>query len=227
MIKWFFSVSFFVSLICSCTTGEKKYSKRLILEDSLPKDILAEYLREASLKHIESGVDSFEIRKWYPFYYSDSFPVILERYYYEHNHFKGEVYFFSTQKEGKPITARKDLAGLRVEKYAIKSIPKRFLDSLFLKFNLFAIDSIDLDMIREKNSNIYSIQTPRNVFFEQSTPQQYCGVFITQPSLYPGLQKSLDEYAAFSRFTYDSICLSDTGFKKWAEPIAKRIFGIQ
>jgi hypothetical protein len=53
------------------------------------------------------------------------------------------------------------------------------------------------------------------------------GVFITEPGLYPGLNKSVDKYAAFAKFTLDSMCLTNKEFEKWAEVRLKRINGFE
>jgi hypothetical protein len=226
-MKKYLFIAMSLLFILSCDNGHKEnISKHVLYDRPLPKDILSIYLKETSLRDIDKGVDSFEIRKWYPFYFIDSFPTALERFYFEEGLLKGEYYLFST-KEGKRVRTKSDLAGMQVEKYEFKNIPNRFLDSLQIRYNFSQIDSFDVEIINKKNSDSYSTATPRNVFFEQSSATHYYGVFITEPGLYPGLNKSVDKYAAFAKFTLDSMCLTNKEFEKWAEVRLKRIYGFE
>ena len=213
-------------IAASCKMSNKNVKKHLLAEDPLPKDILEIYLTKASLGNIEKGVDSFEVRKWYPFYYTDSFPVALERFYYHNGKFQGEYYLFSN-KEGRILMTKKELLGLQVEKYVINDIPSKFLDSLQFNYNLANIDSFDINLVRNESISRMSTRTNRNVFFEQSSSTDYYGVFITEPGLYPALHPSLDMYASFSKFTFDSLCQRDTGFNKWFDEKARRIEGLK
>jgi hypothetical protein len=225
MNRVFILVSLVICLAFGCKVNKEKTNKHFFLEDRIPTDILTTYLEKASLTKIENGVDSFEVRKWYPFYYTDSFPGALERFYYQDGSLKGEYYLFSNIN-GKILMTRDELKGLNVEKYKL-SIPLRFLDSLQNQYNLGQIDTFNIDILRKRNANIFSTRTPRNVFFEQSSPSNYYGIFITEPGLYPGLHPSLDMYASFAKFTFDSLCQRDTGFNKWFDEKARRIAGLK
>lgn len=226
MQRVFFLLTILSVFEVSCVSKTTSIKKHFLLEDSLPKDVLKEYMQKTGLHDISNGADSFEIRKWYPFYYSDSFPVCLERLYVENGVVKGEYFLFSN-KAGTLILTNSYLADIRVEKYEFSNISKRFFDSLYYTYNISNIDSFGMEKIRKVKSYPYTTINYRNVFYEQATKTDYYGTFITDPNQLPGVSKELDKYAAFSKFTYDSICLSDTGFRKWLLPRLNRIYGIK
>ena len=227
MIKYFLFLMLLFTAIINCTQREEKIvTQHFFGEKNLPKDILKIYLNKASLNEIENGVDSFEVRKWFPFYYVDSFPLTLERFYFQKGVFKAECYFFSDM-DGGLITTKKELKGLQVEKYSINNVPLNFLDSIITKYNLATMDTFDLNLIWKKNVNPYSTVTHRRIFLEQVNPRDYYAVFISDPQDYPGLHKSIDNYAAFAKFTFETLCKIDSGFLKWFEVKAKRIINKQ
>ncbi len=210
-------------LVICCNTNKKESIKRsLLLETPLPKNVLDEYLKKISLKDIESGVDSFEIRKWYPFYYTDSFPIALERFFYQNHVLNAECYLFS-DKMGGLITSNEELNGFKVDKYVVNNLPLSFIDSIKSKFSLALIESFDINIITQKNKTGFSTGTARNVFFEQATQLHYYGAFFSDPEFYPGLHPSIDKYAAFARFTHETLVQGDTAFAKWFNEKGQRI----
>lgn len=226
MQKAFYLLAILTLFSIGCVSKTATIKKHFLLEDSLPKDVLKEYMQKTGLRDISNGSDSFEIRKWYPFYYSDSFPVCLERLYMENGALKGEYYIFS-KKEDKLILTRSDMKDMRIEKYSLSAIPKRFYDSLYHGYNFSDVDSFSIQAIIKSKWTMFNTINYRNVFFEQATTSDYYGVFITDPNQLSGHFKGLDQYASFARFTYDSIWLRDSGFKKWAYDNLNRVYNFK
>ena len=226
MQRIFFLLTILSVFEVSCVSKTTSIKKHFLLEDSLPKDFLKEYMQKTGLHDISNGADSFEIRKWYPFYYSDSFPVCLERLFVENGVVKVEYFLFSN-KAGTLILTNSDLADIRVEKYSLSAIPKRFYDSLYHGYNFSDVDSFSIQAIIKSKWTMFNTINYRNVFFEQATTSDYYGVFITDPNQLSGHFKGLDQYASFARFTYDSIWLRDSGFKKWVYDNLNRVYSFK
>ncbi len=223
MIRNIVLILTFSLTLVNCSHNKTGFKKKLDHERPLPAAILDIYLKKIALPKIEDGVQHFEIRIWDPFNYIDSFPGSLERYYVLNGKLIGEFYLFSTKK-GKVILTQEDMNEMQVEKFEVNNIPQRFLDSLIKNYNLSLLSSIDSNLLRKTMYTRLSTKTARYVFFEQASPKEYTGVFIPDPKEFAGLDKTLDSYAAFSKFTFDSLCLRDSDFRDWLDTRIQRIY---
>lgn len=226
MKKRGFILFFLIIAIYSCKTQNRDVTKYIFKDRPIPLDILSQYLKKISLNSIDNGVDSFEIRQWYPFYFIDSFPVALERFYYSKGNFKGEYYLFFG-KDDKNIKTINDISGLQAEKFEINDIPIRFLDSLITTYDLKKIGDFDINILKKHKGINFTTITTRNIFFEQASARNYKAVFIFNPLLFPGIDKNIDKYATYAKFTYDSLCLRDEGLKKWLDKRLERIYDLK
>lgn len=219
--------SVFLIVILAFSSCKSNYSnsikKNLLHERPLVKNIITSLLNKASLCPIVNGVDSFEIRIWYPFYRNDSFPGILERYFYQDG-FKGEIYFFLNEKSER-ITTKRELNNLLLEKFEQKNIPIRFLDSLRMNYNLGAISAFDIKKFQDDvQKNPYDDLTAQMVLLEQASNKTYYEVFISDPTIYPGRNASVDKYASFARFVRDSLTFRDSIAQKWYNKMIDKVF---
>lgn len=214
-MKKYLLVSLILINIISCNSKKSASIERhVLLEGKVATDILGEYLRKINLHDLEKNKVEYEVRKWYPFYYTDSFPLALQRVYVENGELKGESYFFSDSRGGL-ILSKNEIANLRFEKYSIPHIWDVYRDSLKGYYNIGGIDTFDINILKNKNASYPSTSTPRKYLFEQADSVSYYITFITEPDKYPGLHKSIDKYAALSKFIFELFNKSDTAYYRW------------
>jgi len=209
--------------ILSCSTkNNKSISKHFFLEEPLPKNVLEKYLEKTSLPNIENGIGDFELRKWFPFYHLDCFPVALERIYVQNGILNADCFLFS-DKNGGLITSKDELQEFQFEKFTITNLPNQLLDSLRLRYSLALIDTFDFNLIKDKMATGYTTGTPREYFFEQSDEKNYYATFISDPEFFPELHPSIDKYADLGKFIHNVFILNDSTFKEWFDGNASKI----
>lgn len=200
-----------------CKSKARKFQSEFLEEKSFPKDILDIYLRKISLDPLNNGVDSFEIRKWRPFI-NDSFPISLERYFFEKGKLSAEIYIFYFKNENDEIIRKKEqLKNINFDKFSIESLQERFIDSLQIKYNLFEIDTFDTKIFQNLNTTGYIMSKPELILMEQATAFRYKRTFITNPKNYSWVNKSISKYSDFCRFTTDSVLYYNPNVIKWLD----------
>jgi hypothetical protein len=201
---------------CNGKSENSRIEKRVFSEENIPTKVLQQFIHMVPLYQVSEGVDSFEIRKWGPFL-NDSFPVFMERYFYEKGKFQAEVYFFC-KKNGHPILSSNDLTNtkdLKFEKYPVGELPIRYLDSLSNLYSLFKIDSFDVNAIKGMREKGYLTHTTAMVLIEQSSRHKYVATFTNYPESFSHLNPNYAFLSVFHKFTEDSLLLRNDGIKKW------------
>lgn len=222
----------YIIIICFCpfvrcnTSENENIDKHSLLQSPLPKEVLDTYLSKIHLKDLSAGVDSFEMRLWSPFFYSDSFPLSLMRVYFSPKKLNAECYFFSDNNGGL-VTSAIEIDKLNIEKFTVRGVPLNLLDSLQTYYSFSNIDTFDTDIIRRKIESGFTTATARYTLFEQASKGKYHVAFFSDPEYFPGLHRNIDRYGIASKFIKELLFRVDSLFKNWYIETGKKILSKQ
>lgn len=221
-----FTMLLLIGLSCQ-PVKKNKFKVYSIEQKKAPQDILRLYLEKVGLDDLGHPIDGVEFRKWYPFYYIDSFPVVLQRIYLKKGKVSAECYLFS-DKDGGLITSINEVGGLKAQKFSITNIPYYYFDSLLTTYDLTKIYEIDFSKIDSLSKTDFLSEIPRKIFLQRADSVSKYEVFIANPELYKTLNDpNINKCANISKYFFNVLNRNDTGFYNWLGGNGQRIVGVQ
>jgi hypothetical protein len=218
-----YKMLFIIILLLAYSCENKQVKHKFFLEERpLVKKIIRKYEKSLSLKPLDIGVSNFEIRIWTKVV-NDSFPVFLQRCYFENGIFRGDYFCFHTQNHFL-IERINQLDSIVAEKIEIGIFENRYLDSAKSQLSIFNIKDFDTKIFAEANIRRMFTGKISMILLEQATSNRYKYAFIPNPIPYNDEHPSILAYANFCTFISDSLYMSNPNCIKWHdEQLAKII----